>query len=218
VALISKLWLRDPVPRYTVPALSLSLLGCTMMLASDLFGTDELNVTENAIGMALALVSCFFLAAHLTYTRYLGKQGIVGGDIYVSQFILTMLTAPLISLAVGEDWNDWVTAVTFPVGWLLLAACVFVFVIGNITQQHAINALKSATLVSAVQPWRLIVTLVLGFALLGETLRSWLQIVGMLIVILTLCCYLTMQINKNWSFAALWQWLARKCNCRRPNQ
>jgi drug/metabolite transporter (DMT)-like permease len=195
VAILSKLWLKDSLPKYTIPALIISLFGAILMLSSIDFQKGEFfNLTAvDAIGMSLALFSCFFLALGLVMIRWLGKQNISGGPVLLSQFMFTVLLSPIFSVIVGENWGNW--AGLSPFGIFLFITFVMVFVFGNVFQQHAIFKLKSASVVSTIQPWRLISSLLSGMALLGEKLENPLQYVGMFIVFLAVGVYMLLQVN-----------------------
>lgn len=195
VGLLSRLWLKEPLPRFTIPAFSLSLIGALLMLSSgNLSNGSFFSLTvSDGIGISLALISVIFLAWCLVFIRHLQHtHKMRAGDILLSQFMVTTLLSPVASLILREDWTMW--KFLSPIGWVVFGCFIAIFVSGNILQQHAIEKLGSATLASSPLPWRLAISLLLGIVMLDENLTSILQLFGMLIVLVAVGGYLLLQL------------------------
>ncbi|GAB4560836.1 MAG: EamA family transporter [Anaerolineae bacterium] len=202
VTLLSATILRDEIPPYTGRALVLSLIGAAMMIGGGLWssGSQRPLTVWDAIGLALALGSSFFLALYMVLVRRTTRHAIPGEAVLGTQIVALVLVSGLLSLAFGEDWGryleisarDWAVFGLFTFGVLLGA---------NIMQISALRHL-SAPLMGSLLPWRLVSALVFGMVLLGEKLTSPLQVAGAIIVLVTITWYLRRQAKAPMSSSA----------------
>ncbi|RRR71999.1 MAG: DMT family transporter [Candidatus Viridilinea halotolerans] len=193
VALLSAGLFRERLPPATWPALGLSLVGSMLMMSGDIGGYGMgLALTGNdLLGLALALVSAFCLAFYMILVPRTAKVAVPGETVMLVQLTALTIVTGSISFLIGEDWgrytqlaaSDWLAFLTF-VAVVLLGA--------NVAQITALRHL-GAPLVSSTMAWRLVATLALAALLLGEYLTSIWQIVGALIVFVTITAYLQRQ-------------------------
>jgi len=96
--------------------------------------------------------------------------------------------------ATGERLDAFLTL--SPGIWIIYGLFTLFAVVGaTITQVLAISQTNSS-LYSSLLSWRLIVAVGMGWLLLGEHLRSWWQVVGILIVVASLTLYLQYQASR----------------------
>ena len=193
VAFLSATLFRDRIPRFTLPALLLSMLGALLMMSGEIGRTGvRLALTSTDwLGIGLAGVSSIFLALYMILIRRSFKQRLPGEAVFAMQIVALVLVMALSSVVIGEDWSRW-TALA-PSDWLVFAAFVAVALLfANYGQILALKHL-SAPSVSSLTPWRLVSALAGSALLLGERLTSAWQVLGALIVLVTLSWYLWQQ-------------------------
>lgn len=193
VALLSAGLLREVLPSFTWPAIILSLIGSLLVMSDDLSASGPiLKLSANDVtGIALAFVSALCLAIYMILVPRTVKHAVSGEAVLLIQLITLSLVTNALSIIRGEDWSrfaaigraDWTVFGAF-VGGVLLGA--------NLGQIAALRRL-GAPLVSSVMAWRLIATLLLAALLLGEQLTAPSQILGALMVLVTITVYLMRQ-------------------------
>ncbi len=190
VALLSRLVLREQLPRHTFKALTLCLLGAVLLMGSDLGkAVGETAVSRNDwLGMSLALASSLFLALYMLVTRRTAQHNASGDSLLIVHLTSLFLFSGITSLVIGENWQqwtllqgkDWVVFGLFALGVLLGA---------NLLQLRAIQQL-GAPLVSSMMATRLISALLFAGFLLNERVSSIWQFLGAGLVFITLTWYL----------------------------
>ena len=193
VALLSRLALREQLPRHTFKALTLCLVGAVLMLSGNLVeAVKETAVTRNDwLGISLALASSFFLALYMLITRRTARHQAGGESLLLVHLTALALFSSITSVILGEDWQqwqqlgvmDWVVFALFTGGVLLGA---------NLGQIRSIQHL-GAPLVSSMMAVRLVSALIFGGLLLQERLTSVWQVVGTAVVLVTITWYLQQQ-------------------------
>ena len=190
IAFLSTLVLHEELPRGTYPAIVLSFLGSLLMMSSEVSSEGiRFGLTRSDwIGIGLALGSAIFLAFYMIAAGRTAQFAMPGLVILLFQSTVIMSGSALASLAVREDWSVWLhlsrsdwAAMLFYMGFIVVGA--------NWLQITSLRHL-GAPVVSSLMGWRLVSTLFVGILLLGEGLDSWLQVVGMLIVLATVTWYL----------------------------
>jgi drug/metabolite transporter (DMT)-like permease len=193
VALLSRFWLKDKLPPFTWLSMLLSLSGTLLVL---LAGTIKVNAPAPAVGsewwrdaagIGLQILSTSSYASYIVMVKL--HRGLSEGPLIVSQSLLVFLVGPLVSAGLQEDWTAWAQLD----GRDIALICFFgfgIFTVGAASQIWAISQLSSAALVAVFLPLRLVVTLLLSMLLLDESIEGPLQIVGTVIVLLTLAAYL----------------------------
>jgi drug/metabolite transporter (DMT)-like permease len=193
VVLLSATLFRDRIPRFTFPALVLSVLGAVLMMGGEI-GAEGFRLaltSSDWLGIALAALSSVFLAFYMVLIRRSFKQALPGEAVFATQIVALVVVMTLSSLIIREDWSQW--AALAPTDWLVFAAFVGIALLfANYGQILALKRL-SAPAVSGLAPWRLVSALVGSSLLLGERLTSIWQIFGAIIVLLTLSWYLWQQ-------------------------
>ena len=178
-------------PRF-YSSLIFTLVGTVLMLSSNLFTLDFHQFIEgtNLLGMGLALVSAFFLALYMILVRIAFREKLPL-SLTLTMQVLSMTVVPLLLLptegdvAAGfERWatldaSEWATFFTISLG---------VYALGNIFAYLVLDY-GGAAYNASLMGLRLVVTVVAGAAVLGETFESAWQGVGMGIVILGLAYF-----------------------------
>ena len=198
VVLISRAVLHEPIPRFTLPALTLSTLGALLMLSSNPSGAGlQFSLTQSDwLGVALTVISSVALAFYMIVIRRTAEQRddreqVSSAAVLVFQSVVIMAVSLPASLLVGEDWGQWLRL--GPRDWLVVAAFIVVVILGaNGLQILALRKL-GAPFVSSLLAWRLVSTLIVAWLLLGERLTSAWQVVGAVVVLITVSWYLWKQ-------------------------
>ncbi len=193
VALLSKLLFRDRLPPFTLPAIGLSLIGSLLMMSGDLGAGVLLRLTSSdLIGIAMALVSACALALYMILIpRATGAGNVRAEAMLLVQLIALTITCGGASVALAEPWSQFL--VIGPLDWIVFAGFVIFVLLGaNLGQIVALRQL-GAPLVSSTMGWRLISALALAGVLLGERLQNIWQMLGAVIVLVTITFYLRRQ-------------------------
>jgi len=193
VVLLNRVFVRSPLPQYTIPAISLSLFGSVLMIFGGLVDQPLalLLTNQDLVGITFAFFATFGIAAYMMIVKRGQQIGLPFEIVYISQVGTLMVMMPLLSLSLGEDWSlfgkmDWIAGIALVVNAVgVEVGCK----IGNISVLRALGA----PLVSSMLAVRLVAALFLGWFILGERLDSALQWVGALIVVLTVTGYLLNQ-------------------------
>lgn len=192
VVLLSTAVLRERLPAFTGRAITLCLAGAVLMMSGDLGRTAGTAVARTDwLGISLALFSSLLLATYMLAVRRTVGHGIPGETLLVTQLFSLGASTLLLSLLFGEEWSLWLA--NQPVDWLMFGLIVLgVFVGANVLQIGAIRHL-GAPIVSSTLSGRLVSALVLGALVLGERLTSVWQVLGAVLVLVTITWYLWQQ-------------------------
>jgi drug/metabolite transporter (DMT)-like permease len=194
VALLSAGLLKEKLPPFTWPAIGLSLLGGLMMMTADTAGIALSLSASDLLGISLAVASVIFLSIYMILVPRATNARVTAEVVLLIQLIsLTVVTGTL-SLLIGEDWSRYQA-----LGWIdwtvFFSFVVFVLLGANLGQVTSLRRL-GAPLVSSTMAWRLVAALLLGGLLLGEWLRTPLQLIGAVIVLVTITYYVSRQRKK----------------------
>lgn len=193
VVLFSATFFRDRIPRFTFPALILTVAGALLMMSREI-GVGGVRLALSAtdwLGIGLAAGSSLFLALYMIMIRRSFKQKLPGEAVFATQVIALVLVTGVSSLIVREDYARWRELST--TDWLVFAAFVgLALLFANYGQILALKHL-SAPAVSSLSPWRLVSAVVGSSVLLGERLTSGWQFLGAVIVLAVLSWYLWQQ-------------------------
>ncbi len=190
VALLSRLVLREQLPRHTFKALTLCLLGALLLMGNDLGqAVGETAVTRNDwLGISLAVASSVFLALYMLVTRRTAQHNASGDSLLIIHLASLFIFSWITSLIIGEDWGQW--GMLQRKDWLIFGLFTFGVLLGaNLLQLRSIQIL-GAPLVSSMMATRLISALLFAGLLLGERLTSVWQFIGAALVFATLTWYL----------------------------
>jgi len=193
VVLLNHIFIKKPLPRFTLPAISISLVGGALMVFGGLVNQPMafLLTPEDILGMLFAFLATFGIAGYMMIVKRGEVIGLPFEIVYISQIgTLTLLMGGL-SLATGEDWSafldmDWRAILAF------IAIAIGVEIgckIGNITTLRKLGA----PLVSSMLAVRLVAALFFGWIILGEQLTSIYQWIGMVLVVGVVTGYLVYQ-------------------------
>ncbi|MGQ9775519.1 EamA family transporter, partial [Chloroflexus sp.] len=193
VALLSKLLFRERLPPFTLPAIGLSIFGSLLIMSGDVSSGVILRLTgSDLIGIAIAFVSACALALYMLLIPRATSAGHVSAEAMLFvQLVALTITCGAMSLLLREPWSRF--AAIGPPDWIVFAAFVIFVLLGaNLGQIVALRQL-GAPLVSSTMGWRLIGALALAAFLLGEALQSVWQVLGAVIVLVTITVYLRRQ-------------------------
>ncbi len=191
VILLSTVIFREKLPRFTIPAVTLALIGALMMIGTN-FGTapDDPN-RRDWLGVGLAFFSVVMLSSYMVMVRRTVKNKITSETLLLIQLIVIIVVSGAMSLFLGEDWGQYTRLGLFD--WAMLLTFAFgVFMGGNLGQIQSIRHL-GAPFHSSMLASRLVSALIFGWLVLGERLTSVWQIVGAAIVLITITWYLWQQ-------------------------
>ena len=189
IALLSFFVLRERLPRGTLMAMALSLVGSMLMLSSNLaggglhFALDPVDL----LGIGLALASAVFLALYMLAVRRTMTTAVSGLGVLLFQSVVIFTVSLTLSLALGEDWGRWLSLQ--PSDWAIFVVFALLILSGANALQIVALRRVGAPVVSSLMGWRLVSTLLVGMLLLGEGLHGWVQLVGMAIVLATVTWY-----------------------------
>ena len=189
VVILSQIFLKEKPPKYTWTAIILSSIGAFLMLSSDI-GTDGIAFglsRLDKIGIGFAIAQAIIASGHFVMLRRAKQAGIANHEILTSQSVMVALVAMPISLATREDWSILFTMSSWQ--WAALVFFAFVPVLAANWFQITAIANIGANAFSSALPWRLLTVLIVGWFLLGERLESVWQVLGAIIVFLTITGY-----------------------------
>jgi drug/metabolite transporter (DMT)-like permease len=141
--------------------------------------------------MGLAFGSSLTLALYMIIIRRAVRHQIPGTSMLLVQLGSILVFSLLASRILGEDWGAWASIAPFD--WLIFAAFGLGVLFGsNMGQVGALQHL-GAPMVSSLLAWRLVSALIFAALLLDERLTSPWQLLGALIVLVTVTWYLRRQ-------------------------
>ncbi len=193
VALLSAGLFREPLPPGTWRAIGLSLVGALLMMSGEIstFGVSLALTSSDWIGIALAAASALCLAIYMILVPRTVRHAVPGEAVLLMQLMTLTVTSMGISFLIGDEWDRF--AMLMSADWGAFAAFVFGVLLGaNLGQIVSLRRL-GAPLVSSIMAWRLIATLALAALLLDERLHSWWQVLGAVMVLITITAYLWLQ-------------------------
>ncbi|MFN2118208.1 MAG: DMT family transporter [Candidatus Promineifilaceae bacterium] len=193
VALLSTMVWHERLPRYTGRALILGLTGVLLIIGVDFLGSQAASPANRTdwLGISLATGGSLLLALYMIAVRRSTFHNIRGEALLLVQLVSLALGGFLLSLLLGESWQQWRTIDAFD--WFIFGLlAVGVLAGANIGQISSIRHLGAA-LVSSIMPWRLVSVLAVSAVLLDERLTSIWQFAGVILVITTVSWYLWQQ-------------------------
>ncbi len=193
VALLSKIVLREKLPKHTFKALTIALIGALLIMSGNLAKTAVTpSITRNdPLGISLAIASSLFLALYMIITRRTTNHNASGEAVMVVHLISLCGFSAVASLVIGENWGQWLTLA--PRDWMVFGLLSLgVLLSANMGQIRSIQQL-GAPLVSSMMAIRLVSALFVASLLLGEQLSSGWQVLGTAVVIITITWYLRQQ-------------------------
>lgn len=192
VIFLSTVFFRESLPRFTIPAVMLAMLGAVMMIGTD-FGGAALNdpTRRDWLGVSLALVSVVCLSIYMVLIRRTVKHHISGETLLLVQLLGIVLVSGMASFLIREDWTAYLR-LDFT-GWMMMTVFTFgVFLGANVGQIQSIRHI-GAPMVSSMLASRLVSALFFAALVLNEHLTSVWQIMGAGIVLVTITAYLWQQ-------------------------
>lgn len=192
VLVLGRWWYDDPAPPRTGFVLSLSLLGAVVMLSGSLSEPSfwEGNGTHNWIGVVLSATTTVMLALYMLAVRRTHNAGISSEATFLLQLITVVGTSIPLSFALGERFAG-VASLTLS-HWAGLACFTAIVIGANVLQVHTLRKL-GASLVTAVQAWRLPVSAVVAGFVLGEWLQTPTEYLGAAITAASVTWFLVAQ-------------------------
>ncbi|MEO0561809.1 MAG: DMT family transporter, partial [Chloroflexota bacterium] len=162
VIIMSTLLFREQLPRFTIPAVVLSVIGAVMMIGTEFGGGAADDPTrQDWLGVGLATVSVIALATYMVMVRRSVKHKISGEGLLFVQLIGIIVVSGVVSLLVGEDWTQY-TRIGL-LDWTVFLSFAFIVFLGaNMGQIQAIRHI-GAPFVSSMLATRLISALIFGW-------------------------------------------------------
>ena len=188
VALLSMPLLGEKLPRFTIPAVFLSVAGSILLITSDAGKGTAFNLSRNDIlGLCLAFVSALLLAIYMITIRRVVRSETSAETLGTFQALVLFLFMTMGSLVVREDWG---ALARLPArGWMAIAAFgLGVILAGTLIQNSVLKHIR-ASFYTVMLAWRLVSTTILAALILGERLTSLWQGLGALIVMSTVTFY-----------------------------
>jgi len=185
VYFLNRIFMNEPLPKYTVPSILLCLVGGVMMVFGGLAHQtiDLLLTPRDYLGILFAFLGTFGIAAYMLIVKRSDHINLPYEIVYISQIGTMMVLMAVLSLMLGEDWSPFIR-----MDWRAILAFLFIALgleiggkIGNIATLRKLGA----PLVSSMLATRLVAALLVGWFVLGERLTSWMQWMGVVIVIVT---------------------------------
>ena len=177
-ALISRIFLKEKLPSGTILALFVTSLGAFLVTGEYSINSFEAIGHKNLLGMGLALISAIFMAILVIVTNYSIKIQNNPTNVYLQQTFSLVTTYFLLSLLTKESWDPFLQVGLVDI-CLLGLFFIIIFIAGGITV-YAISL-------------GLVVVLIFGKVVLGETLISTGQYLGAFLVVTILTWYLWKQ-------------------------
>jgi drug/metabolite transporter (DMT)-like permease len=193
VVIMGQLWFYDPAPPKTGIVLTLSLLGAVVMLSGDIQEPSfwQAGSDSSWVGIVLALVSSVMLALYMLSVRRTSGYGISSEATFLLQLIAVVGTSIPLSYVIDEQFAGLPSLL--PEHWVgLLLFSVFIVIGANILQVYTLRTL-GASLVTAVQAWRLPVSAIVAGFLLGEWVETPTEYIGAALTALSVTWYLVTQ-------------------------
>ena len=193
IVVLGKLLFKESIPRHTIPAVLLSMLGSLAMFSGNFSGGSFSLALQGQewLGLGLAAISTLTLALYMLMVRVTNRHAVSSQATFTAQLILLVLSSSMLSAIFREDWSFWRSMHVFD--WFMFLFFSLAIMFGaNYTQISALRAL-GAPRVSSMQAWRLVIALLFGGLLLGEWLLQPLQIAGAVLVIVVVSLYLWQQ-------------------------
>lgn len=194
VVFLNGLFFKEKLPKYTIWATVLCTIGAVLMLSSDLTqqGLSFKFTSSDILGISFAIIAAIATALYLLSVRNAVKYSDLSPVLILSSQTIAISTIALVcSLLIGESLEPWRNLSL--TDWGIIAVFSLIVVIGSNALQILALKFVSAPAVSSMMAWRLVVTLILGYFILGETLESVSQIIGAILVAATVTWYLWMQ-------------------------
>ena len=191
VVLLNRVFKTSPLPKYTIPAISLSMIGGGLIIFGGLRAqTFQMIITpSDGLGIMLAFLGTFGIAAYMMIVKRGQQIGLPYEVVYISQIGAMMIVMSLLSFGFGENWTGF-GQLRWPAVMALLFNAIGVEVgckLGNITVIRKLGA----PLVSSMLAVRLVAALFFSWFILGEQLTTIFQWSGVVLVIVTITAYLT---------------------------
>lgn len=188
VAFLSRVVLKEQLPRHTMKALTIALVGALLIVSGDWGQTAVVGNRHDLWGIFFAVLSSVSLALYMIVTRRTAKSQASGEGLLLVHLISLFTFSMFTSLLIGEDWGQWQNLTA--VDWLLFAGFSLGVLLGaNLGQIRSIQHL-GAPLVSSMMAIRLVSALLFAGLLLGERLTSIWQIAGAATIVVTITWYL----------------------------
>jgi len=193
VVLFDRVVNKARLPKFTLPAITLSLVGGLLLIFGGLQDAPMVSVLTQSdwIGLGMALLATFGIAAYMVIVKYGQQIGLPFEAVYISQVGALGVVGVILSLIFRENWSGFLT-----LDWksvLVILFYAFVMEIGVKIGHITVIRKLGAPLVSSMLAVRLVAAIFFGWLLMGERPQSLLQWIGAGIVVLTITWYLSQQ-------------------------
>lgn len=188
VALLTRIFLKEPIPKAFFLCVTVSILGSLLLLVDDFANFAFVSMgPEEIFGLCMCLVTSFFLALYMITSKVAANHGIPISQGLMVQGLVSAVVALSLSFIVPTDWSvfatyDWRI-------WLLLGLATFIFGVGNGINMYVINK-AGPSFNSFFIGIRLLVSILGSLLFLGEKLDHFWQWIGVVIILLAATAFL----------------------------
>jgi drug/metabolite transporter (DMT)-like permease len=188
VAFLSLKFYKEPLPRHTLAALAVSLVGSiAMIFGATPQGVSNFSGNNHGLGILLSAVSGSLLAFYMIFVKDRGRTGSSSETMAFIQFTSLAVFMGCGSFVVGEDWSPWLKiAPSGIVAYIAFTLGVLLF--GTVMQNNSLKHL-GAPMYSTLQAWRLLSTIFYSWIILGEGIETLWQAIGTVMVMATITLY-----------------------------
>ncbi|MEM6530840.1 MAG: EamA family transporter, partial [Chloroflexota bacterium] len=127
VILISTVIFREQLPRFTIPAVTVALVGSVMMIGPNFGNIPDDPTRRDWLGITLAMMSVISLGTYMVLVKRSMHSDVSSETLLMVQLIAIIVVGGIASFALGEDWGSYLR-----MGWmdwgvfLLFAFLVFI--------------------------------------------------------------------------------------------
>lgn len=192
-AVLSSLTTHEPWPPKLWETLGLTLLGSAMVVTGSLRSSNHGLTWRDPLGIVVALAATIGISVYFVWVKRTESWLSATGILYIN-YGSVFAFAPLCSvLFEGGRWSS-ILHWTVPEWAALLYQAIGVYGVAKFTQQLIIRRLGAGVYAMFIS-LRLVFAIVGSYLILGETITSFLEAVGCVIVCLSVSSYLWIQLR-----------------------
>ena len=189
-AFIAWFFLRERLPRGTIPALITTTVGAFFVIVINPWDIQLPNGQTDLIGLVLAMASSIFMGMLVVVTGFVTQVRSNPANVYIQQTLALVVTYFALSLVFDESWLPFRNMTVSTLCYLIVF--VLMILLGGWLTVFSLSRVNS-TFFSVLLSLRLVTAVVAGWAILGEKLSNPMQIVGLVLVVVSITWYLWKQ-------------------------
>jgi drug/metabolite transporter (DMT)-like permease len=189
-AFISWGLLRERLPRGTILALMTTTVGVFLVIVINPWDIQLPNGQTGLIGIVLAMASSIFMGILVVVTGFVTRVRSNPANVYIQQTLALVVTYFALSMVFNESWLPFKSMTVSTLCYLIVF--VLIVFIGGWLTVFSLSRVNS-TLFSVLLSLRLVTAMVAGWVILGEKLSNPMQVVGFVLVVVSITWYLWQQ-------------------------